>query len=156
MGADAGADGGGAGGATASSSSGTPSDGTCTSTWLVPGDVPPTCFPVAGTATTGSKALKGLTNGTSYAFAVSATDTVDNPGPLSELVCGAPAPVDSFWKEYCKDGGQACQPGACGCTSVGAGGTALWPALSTIGLGAIGAALIRRRRRRHASRPEAR
>jgi hypothetical protein len=83
--------------------------------------------------------VTNLENGTTYAVAVAGYDSFQNDGPLSNIACGTPEPVDDFWKRYHEDGG-----GASGCAlgSSGSGGDAGLLAL------ACGAALARRKRAR--------
>jgi hypothetical protein len=57
------------------------------------------------TATTADGAP--MKNGTEYACAVAAIDTVGNVGPLSNVACGIPHPTDDFFGEYLGDSGQA-------------------------------------------------
>lgn len=90
--------------------------------------------------TTTSGAASGLTNGVAYAVAVAATDGVENVGLLSQVVCGTPAPVDGFFDEYRKAGGQ----GGGGFCGVAQGST---PGAAWALLAAAGAMCIRRRRR---------
>lgn len=48
-----------------------------------------------------------LIDGQSYAIAVAGVDGVGNIGPLSNVVCGMPQPVDDFYKLYRDAGGKA-------------------------------------------------
>src|SRR5262249_58759859 len=60
-----------------------------------------------GPSETNVLSASGLTNGVEYACAVSAFDTLDNPGTLSSVVCGTPYPTDDFFTQYLADGGRA-------------------------------------------------
>jgi hypothetical protein len=92
----------------------------------------------------GSYTVTGLQNGVYYAVAVSAVDAFGNVGPPSTpQACDYPAPVNDFWTVYRNDGGGA-GGGFCSLEAVGA------PAGSAVAfgsIGAIGVALLRRRRR---------
>ncbi len=86
----------------------------------------------------------GLKNGVYYNVAVAATDALGNVGPLSNVPCGEPVPVNDFWKLYYEAGGRA---GGAFCSAEGVGTPA--------GSGAVGAlmvasmvAIARRRRRK--------
>jgi hypothetical protein len=86
----------------------------------------------------------GLKNGDYYNVAVAATDAVGNVGPLSNVPCGEPVPVNDFWKVYYEAGGRA---GGGFCSADGVG--------TPVGTGGIGAlmvasmvAIVRRRRRK--------
>lgn len=85
------------------------SAGTCPTTSLVAGDVPPSnleCGNVANsTATEGH--VKGLANGHSYSVGVAGVDSVGNVGPLSNVVCATPEPTDDFYQLYRDAGGTA-------------------------------------------------
>lgn len=48
-----------------------------------------------------------LTNGTTYAVAVAATDKFGNVGELSDVICETPEVTTDFWGEYKSAGGQA-------------------------------------------------
>lgn len=112
--------------------------GACSSSVLVPGDVPATTLASCGSAAkSASKAnAKGLTNGSTYAVAISSHDVLGNVGPLSDLVCGTPAPVDDFFETYREAGGK----GGGGCSIAGDGGAAagglLGGAIVALGLAA--------------------
>ena len=80
--------------------------GNCPSTKLLQGvypDIGMQCG--SGTGTSGK--VTGLRNGFTYTIAVSAYDGVGNAGPLSNVVCAAPTPIDDFFKLYKEAGGQA-------------------------------------------------
>ncbi len=96
---------GGAAGAAGSTSTGNPD---CPSTALIAGERPDSAYE-CGSATgrlASDVTAKDLVNGTSYAVAVAATDTVGNSGVLSEVVCGSPQPVDDFYELYRRAGGK--------------------------------------------------
>lgn len=76
-----------------------------------------------------------LVNDTRYAFAVSAVDTIGNPGPLSEVICNTPVSTQDFFDAYKAAGGQAG-----GCSAAGDGVASAVPA-SAFGL--LGLALVR-------------
>jgi hypothetical protein len=94
-----------------------------------------------------------LTNNQTYVVAVAAYDAVYNLGTLSEYFCQYPQPVNSFFPEYCSEGGPGCI-GGCGSCNVGSRTDPLWPALGAAALAAVGLAVRhdRRRRRRGAGR----
>ena len=94
----------------------------------------------------GQYQITGLTDGTWYNVVVAAVDGTGNVGPASPEVCDYPAPVQDFWQTYRQDGGQA--NGFCALETVGAGG----PSLAGVGAVFVGAALLRRRRRRNEPR----
>lgn len=117
--------------------------GSCSSSLLVPGQVPATTLASCGTAAKSASKInaKGLTNGEPYAVAIASHDVLGNVGPMSELVCGVPAPVDDFFETYRESGGK----GGGGC-SVSPGGVAGGAGL--LGVGLAGLALSARRARR--------
>ena len=82
-----------------------------------------------------------LTNGTSYAVAVAATDAYGNVGPLSDVICETPEETNDFWNGYRAAGGQA-GGGFCATSGVGE------PAGSFAVFGIIVAASISAMRRR--------
>ncbi len=125
---------GGAGG-----SSGT--SGTCTSTVLIPGQIPSKAY-LCGTATSPMLTAKSLTDGTQYAIGVAAYDQVGNVGPLSALVCETPVPVTDFFDNYRAAGGQG---GNCACST--AGSDFGWEAPVAAG-GVLLAAMKRRKAKR--------
>lgn len=47
-----------------------------------------------------------LKDGTLYGIAVAAVDQLGNSGPLSEIACGKPQPVDDFFELYRRAGGK--------------------------------------------------
>lgn len=116
-------------------------------TRLVEGQIPDEAF-YCGSVSTGSATsgkITGLKNGVTYAVAVAAVDALENTGPLSNIACDAPGPVDDFFDLY-KEAGGAGGGGFCSLGSVpgvaghaGAAGTIL--ALAAV-------ALLRRRTRR--------
>jgi len=80
----------------------------CAAPSLVTGQRPPRDLEVGRAAQTSTEApASGLENGTTYACGVSGMDTYDNVGPLSELVCGTPEPVQGYFEAYRRAGGQA-------------------------------------------------
>lgn len=86
--------------------------------------------------------IEGVGNGTHYNIAVAARDAVGNVGPLSNVVCATPGPIDDFWDDYSGAGG-----GAGGsCALEGAGMPAGTGALA-LGMLATAIASARRRRR---------
>jgi hypothetical protein len=86
-----------------------PATGDCTAANLVAGEIPDSTLSEKGTggpsATSGE--ASGLTNYQQYACAVAAYDDLENVGPLSELVCGRPEPVEGYFKGYRAAGGKA-------------------------------------------------
>lgn len=117
--------------------------GSCSSSLLIAGEIPATTLASCGTASkSASKAnAKGLTNGEPYAVGIASHDVLGNVGPMSEIVCGVPAPVDDFFETYRDAGGK----GGGGC-SVSPGGVAGGAGLLAVGL--AGLALSARRARR--------
>ncbi len=96
-----------------------------------------------GDVTSSKITITGLRDGTKYNVAVAGRDAVGNVGPLSNVVCDSPTPVDDFWDAYKAAGGKA---GGTFCALEGAGmpaGTAVF-ALSMVG---VALTLARRRRR---------
>ena len=88
--------------------------------------------------------VSGLSNNTSYAVAVGATDSFLNVGGVSSLQCAAPELLDDFFETYRRAGGQA---GGCAATSAEA------PMGSATFLGAVfGMVLVALRRNRKKSR----
>jgi hypothetical protein len=124
--------------ASTSTSSGEPGIGPSQlQAYLVPSQTVPTVYG----ATNGSLQVSGLTDGTHYAFVVSAVDAEGNVGPPSATPqCDFPDTTTDFFQSYRRDGGDA-------------GGCALDPQrLSGVGAGVAGlglllAAAARRRRR---------
>jgi hypothetical protein len=80
------------------------------------------CGSISGNTGTTVKAetVRGapLTNFTTYAVAVAATDAFNNVGPLSEPFCEMPEPTTDFWDQYRAAGGQA-GGGFCALNAVG-------------------------------------
>lgn len=128
-------------GVTAAGSGGGGGAGSCSSSLLVPGDVPASTLASCGSAakSTAKANAKGLTNFTSYAVAISSEDVLGNVGPLSELVCGTPAPVDDFFDAYKEAGGTG---GGC---NVADGFLGDAPTTGALGLGLVGLVLLARR-----------
>jgi hypothetical protein len=111
---------------------------------LTPGKVPSTRFKLCSEAASASASktnILGLKNGTSYAIAVAAVDTVGNPGVLSEIACGTPAPVDTFFDAYRNAGGAAG-----GCSSASSSPSVVVSLLGLLGI----ASLVKQRRSRRA------
>jgi hypothetical protein len=114
----------------------------CTSVVLVAGKRPPAtlkpCQSTSGGTLTNQIVIPNLTNGKQYAVAIAAVDRVGNPGVLSEVTCGTPTQVDTFFDQYKNAGG-----GAGGCSSASATPSMV---VSGIGLLAIASLAVRRRR----------
>jgi hypothetical protein len=87
--------------------------------------------------------IKGLKNFVGYSVAVSAVDAFGNIGPPSGQICGTPQPVTDFWDAYRNAGGQA-GGGFCALEAVG---MPVGASVGLAGLGALGLAALRRRRR---------
>ena len=85
--------------------------------------------------------IEGVTNGTLYDIAVAARDAVGNVGPLSNVTCDTPGPIDDFWDDYNNAHGAA----GGSCALEGAGMPAGTGALA---LGMMAAAIASARRRR--------
>jgi hypothetical protein len=90
----------------------------------------------------------GLSDGTTYTVAVSATDRYGNPGPLSAPVCGTPELVTGFYEAYRAAGGQAGGAGICAISGPGRSGLA---ALAASALLLLAAAMRRHRSPRRRS-----
>jgi hypothetical protein len=95
---------------------------------------------VIGGVTSNKGTITGLTNGTQYTAAVAAFDQYGNTGVISTAVCSTPAPINDFWTEYNKAGGNA----FCALAFVGSRGGAVAAAL----VGIVGIIFVRRRRKR--------
>jgi hypothetical protein len=107
---------------------------------LTPGKTPSTKFRLCASGTSASTSktdLLGLINGAPYAVAVAAVDSVGNPGVLSEIACGTPTPVDTFFDAYRNAGGEAG-----GCSSASAS-----PSIAVSLLGLLGIASLAKQRR---------
>ena len=107
--------------------------GSCGSSALTAGSLPDPdllCGSAAGAATSKGTAFN-LTNGQSYAVAVSSYDDILNQGPLSENACGTPTDLIDFWQDYVSSGGR--DPGGL-CNYSPASPTRHWP----IGFGLLG------------------
>jgi MYXO-CTERM domain-containing protein len=131
------------GGDSSTASGSAPIDPDCYSEVLKPGEIP-TIAPSGEAGQTDSGQASGLTNGGRYACGVAAVDLLGNVGPLSELACGTPEPVDDFFELYRKYGGQA-GGGFCSC---GAPGAPRQGGVLALSGAAVAAALWMRRRRR--------
>lgn len=64
------------------------------------------CLDDKGT-TSGKLTITGLTNYTTYAVAITASDRHGNPGPFSPVRCETPRPTKDFYSLYRKGGGGA-------------------------------------------------
>jgi hypothetical protein len=91
-----------------------------------------------------SSATFTLVNYDYYVFAVAAVDSFGNVGPVGDITCGIPGPLDDFWLHYTDDGGLA-GGGYCALQFVGTPGGSV---LMAVGMGFVGVAFMRRRRRR--------
>ena len=60
-----------------------------------------------GTAATTSATIKDLTNWLPTNVAIASVDAAGNAGPLSDVACGTPEPVDGFDEVYRRSGGTA-------------------------------------------------
>lgn len=76
-----------------------------------------------------------LVNDRPYAIAVSAIDTIGNPGPLSKVICNTPVPTQDFFDAYRAAGGQAG-----GCSTAG---DTVATAVPASAFGLLGLALVR-------------
>jgi hypothetical protein len=93
-----------------------------------------------------SYTLPNLTTGHQYAIAVAAVDAYGNIGPVGNLGCSTPTPVEDFFMRYTTDGGTA-GGGYCALGAVGA------PAFGSVfGFGIAGSVVALMRRRRRARR----
>ncbi|MBX3182978.1 MAG: fibronectin type III domain-containing protein [Polyangiaceae bacterium] len=119
--------------------------GACTSAALVPGEVPSSEYECGSnssrTATSGT--VSGLTNFQEYVVGVSAVDNLGNAGPLSELVCATPEPVDDFFELYRRAGGK----GGGGYCAMSPSQAPARPLGVVVGLGMLGWFLRRRAQR---------
>jgi hypothetical protein len=93
-------------------------------------------------------------NGTRYRVGVAAYDEVNNIGPISILQCGTPAPTDTFFGQYCADGGVACT-GGCSSCALGSDRDYTWHGLGAAALAAVMLGLRRDARRRRNQRQKA-
>ncbi len=136
-----------AGGSTPSTSGGATGtvQSACDFGVLVPGTIPDDTYQCGeGETVLATEGLAtGLTDGTTFAVGVSGVDLLGNPGPLSDVVCGTPQPVTTFFEAYREAGGTA-----------GGGFCAFSRATAPASFGALfaAAALLGARRRR---RPKA-
>ncbi len=100
-----------AGGSTPSTSGGATGtvQGACDFGVLVPGTIPDDAYQCGeGETVLATEGLAtGLTDGTTFAVGVSGVDLLGNPGPLSNVVCGTPQPVTTFFEAYREAGGTA-------------------------------------------------
>jgi hypothetical protein len=88
--------------------------------------------------------VEHLKDGYYYNISVGAVDALGNVGPLSNVVCGEPVPVNDFWKVYYEDGGRA---GGGFCSAEGVGTPAGTGGLGVITVASM-VAIVRRRRRK--------
>jgi hypothetical protein len=88
--------------------------------------------------------VEHLKDGYYYNISVAAVDALGNVGPLSNVVCGEPVPVNDFWKVYYEDGGRA---GGGFCSAEGVGTPAGTGGLGVITVASM-VAIVRRRRRK--------
>jgi hypothetical protein len=88
--------------------------------------------------------LLNLRDGVYYNVAVAAVDAYGNVGPLSNVACGEPRPVNDFWKLYYEAGGRA---GGGFCSAEGVGTPAGTSGLGALMIASI-VAMVRRRRRK--------
>lgn len=81
----------------------------CGSGALVPGELPDKAYLCgSGTGRISTKGTAtGLANGVEYAVGVAGIDLLGNPGPLSDLACGTPQLVTTFYESYREAGGTA-------------------------------------------------
>lgn len=96
-----------------------------------------------------SLVLQGLTNDQPHMVAIAGVDALGNVGRLSALECAAPRETDTYFEQYCRDGGNACD-GGCGTCQTGAHPAPAWrellAATATVGL------VVWRRRRTRSKR----
>ncbi len=83
--------------------------GACDFGVLVPGTIPDDAYQCGeGETILATEGLAtGLADGTTFAVGVSGVDLLGNPGPLSDVVCGTPQPVTTFFEAYREAGGTA-------------------------------------------------
>ncbi|MGC4087458.1 MAG: hypothetical protein QM756_06125 [Polyangiaceae bacterium] len=118
----------------------------CVSSFLIPGSVPASTVPggiqssnPGPNATSGE--VSGLANGEQYICGVAAKDALGNVGELSDTACGVPQLVNGYYKAYRAAGGAA---GGGYCSFGRAPRGAM---LSPLLFSALGALLVRRKRR---------
>ena len=87
--------------------------------------------------------VTGLTDNVVYTFAVSGEDASGNAGPTAIIDCKSPQPINDFWDTYRNDGGLA---GGGFCT-LDSSATPFGTSVFGIGVVAIAATLVRRRRK---------
>ncbi len=122
--------------------------GGCFADGLVQGQVPGLDLEVCGevsSKTSQSAFARGLTNGTQYAVAVAAADDLGNAGPLSNVACGMPEPVDAVYENYRGVGGQG-GGGTCAVSTIGQTNRPRSGSLVLFLMGALTLAKTRRRR----------
>ena len=98
---------GGAGGSATGGTGGTGGSGSvdCDEGAMVAGDPPPSGYECGDVIDGATGTVSGLTNGTTYAFAIAGVDQLDNPGVLSDISCVTPVNVDDFFENYREAGG---------------------------------------------------
>jgi hypothetical protein len=135
-------DGGGGSSGSGGSGGGSAGNPECPSDALVPDEIPDPAFQCGSTSNKGATKVSadGLTNFVSYAVAVAAVDSVGNVGPLSNVACGRPEPIDDFFELYTRAGGK----GGGGFCAIGADPSR--GVLALLGV-TLGAWFLRRRRR---------
>lgn len=126
----------------------------CSSTYLIPGAIPGSEQPDdVKTSTAGPNSTQGevtgLENDQNYICGIAAMDPNGNLGNLSDTDCGAPKPVNGYYKSYRAAGGQA---GGGYCSF----GRAVNPAAPPLVLVAIAALAARRKRNGKTDRTERR
>jgi hypothetical protein len=137
---------------TSSTSSGGSAVDPCSGSALREGERPPTnsSYRKGSTSKDATKIeASDLSNKTTYALAIAGYDEVDNPGVLSEVVCGTPGDLDDFFEIYRRAGGKA-GGGLCG-VSLGAPRPA--GLFAATGLAALLGLALRRRAGRRATSP---
>ncbi len=122
--------------------------GGCFADGLVQGQLPGLDLEIcgeAGSTTAQSAYVRGLTNGTEYAIAVAATDDIGNAGALSNVACGTPEPVTTFYESYRGAGGQG-GGGICTVSTIGQTNGRRSASVALFLLGVLTLARTRRRR----------
>lgn len=108
----------------------------CEAPGFTPGQLPALDLPLCGEVTgltVDSGLAKGLQNYQTYVLAVSAVDDLGNPGVLSNVACGVPEELDSFFEKYRELGGRG-GGGICGVATVGQTLSATSTRLGLLGL----------------------
>lgn len=114
---------------------------------LVAGEVPSAKYRCSDEIAGNSIPTKPLSRGVEYAIAVAAVDDIGNVGPLSEVQCATPQPVDHFFKLYRSAGGKG-GGGFCSAKPIGVGADSTRSAGFSGAAAMLGAAwlLVRRAR----------